>query len=481
MKRDSASFVGRMRGRQRGQALAMIPVLLISLIGAAALVVDIGILYYAYQELVGATDAAALAGAAAISNGTATTVATQYSAASGDLNSHTILQIGKVTANLVCLTATGIGLPPCMVYGSQSSANAIVVTEQATVPTFFAKIFGIKSFNISSTATAAKGGGVRPYNVLIVLDTTNSMTHTDSDSQCNNTRLSCAQAGIQTLLKGLDPCPLADPSCVTGSETSGNANVTNALDEVGLMAFPGLTPSESSTLSSPPVAAPTASDDYTCPTSNPSITSYNGNPGYLILSLGSNYRTSNTSTSLNSTSDMAIATGAGSCSGVKAPGGEGTFYAGVIAAAQSYLEANSRSNTANVMVLLSDGDAGNGKMGGSATTYATTAQCQQAVTAANTAKAAGITIYAVAYGAEASGCADTGDTLTPCETMEDIAGSPSASSPPSSSPYFFSDYTATGGTNTCVSASRPTTSLNEIFTEIYEDLTVARLLPNNTP
>ena len=77
-----------------------------------------------------------------------------------------------------------------------------------------------------------------------------------------------------------------------------------------------------------------------------------------------------------------------------------------------------------------------------------------------------------AYGAEASGCpTDTNPTITPCETMQQIASSPE---------NFFSDYTATGGASSCVSAARPTSSLNEIFNEIAQDLTVARLLPNNT-
>jgi len=55
--------------------------------------------------------------------------------------------------------------------------------------------------------------------------------------------------------------------------------------------------------------------------------------------------------------------------------------------------------------------------------------------------------------------------------MEQIASSPQ---------NFFSDYTAGRGSNSCISASRPATGLNEIFKEIGEDLTVARLVPNNT-
>jgi hypothetical protein len=54
-----------------------------------------------------------------------------------------------------------------------------------------------------------------------------------------------------------------------------------------------------------------------------------------------------------------------------APGGQGTFYAGVIDAAQAILAANSRPNTKNDMIILSDGDAtaSAAQMKGSATSY----------------------------------------------------------------------------------------------------------------
>ena len=99
-------------------------------------------------------------------------------------------------------------------------------------------------------------------------------------------------------------------------------------------------------------------------------------------------------------------------------------------------------------------------------------QCHQAITAADAAAAAGTRVYAVAYGAEASGCAtDTSPAITPCQTMQQIASSPE---------YFFSDYTATGGSSSCISASQPVTGLNQIFQAIATDLTNAKLIPNNT-
>ncbi len=85
---------------------------------------------------------------------------------------------------------------------------------------------------------------------------------------------------------------------------------------------------------------------------------------------------------------------------------------------------------------------------------------------------AGTRVYTVAYGAAASGCAtDTAPSITPCQTMEQMASSPG---------YFFSDYTATGGSSSCISASQPVTSLNQIFQVIAGDLTVSKLIPNGT-
>jgi len=54
--------------------------------------------------------------------------------------------------------------------------------------------------------------------------------------------------------------------------------------------------------------------------------------------------------------------------------------------------------------------------------------------------------------------------------MQQIASNPQ---------YFYTDYSSSS--NGCVSASQPTTSLNQIFTEIGGDFTVARLIPDNTP
>ena len=59
----------------------------------------------------------------------------------------------------------------------------------------------------------------------------------------------------------------------------------------------------------------------------------------------------------------------------------------------------------------------------------------------------------------------------PCQAMERMA---------SSTGYFFSDYTATGASSSCISASQPVTSLSQIFQVVAGDLTVSKLIPNGT-
>lgn len=313
---------------------------MVVLAGFAGLAIDIGHVLLVQRELQASTDAAALAGAYDINccssaPGTAITTAKSYSAVAGGKNA-----ISNVTVTMAsgyplekCLTSTGISC------NGPDNANAIVVKQQATVPMFFAQILGVKPFNVSATSTGgAKGGTQQALNIMIVLDTTKSMS-TSTDSGCglgaNATREQCALAGVQALLSGLNP----------------------SLDYVGLMVFPGI------------LSASDASDDYTCGKTLPSsdIQTYSNAPVYQIVGLSgsNNFKSSSSSTTLNSSSDIVLATGGtggGGCSsGVTAPGGEGTYYAEAINAAQAALTSFAAPHTQNVIVFLSDGGANSTK------------------------------------------------------------------------------------------------------------------------
>jgi hypothetical protein len=123
-------------------------------------------------------------------------------------------------------------------------------------------------------------------------------------------------------------------------------------------------------------------------------------------------------------------------------------------------------------------------------------QCQQAILAAQYATSQQTRVYSVAYGSEQTGCYSSSqgtDTtliatganllspldapfainqLTPCITIENMA---------TNLEYFYSDYLLSGSgvDNSCVSASHPITSMNEIFLSITASFTKPRLLPNN--
>ena len=319
---------------QRGVSAVVVGLMIPVLVGLAGFTVDVGHLALVQKKLQASADAAALAGAYNIPNSTAITTTRSYSAGSGDNNALT----GGVTATMVtgypslkCLTTTNVACAGTELAGG---ANAVEVQEQAAVPMWFAPVLGFAStYTLTATSTASARGGLgQALNVMIILDTTNSM-QTSTDNSCglgaNATREQCALAGVQTLLSGLNP----------------------ALDYVGLMAFPGLQNTSE------------ASKDFTCGESIPSsgTQTYGNAPIYQIVGLGNNFKTSSSAKTLNASSSIVAAVGDAGCnSGVSAPGGQGTYYAEAINAAQAALVALSSTQSPpsqNVIVFLSDGGA----------------------------------------------------------------------------------------------------------------------------
>lgn len=459
--------------------LPVMAVLLVGFLGTAALSIDLGRAFYGYRELQTSTNAAALAGAQALPNSAATAQATAYSSLTGDANAQNNMPNVTMVSGYpkaVCLTTlTNEGMA-CV---APANANAMQVEQQMAINLYFAPIFGRKTLTLTALATASmSGAATTPYNVAIIMDTTGSMSNADSDSQCSGSRLTCALTGIQVLIKALYPCLASQAAC--GTVTSGM--VSNSVDRISLFTFPNVT-------------LGTVSKDYDCSSTNPTNAAYTfpsasattyapsgtSTPTYQIVGYSSDYKTSDTASSLSTTSNLVLSVGGESgCTGMGNPGGEGTYYAGVIYAAQASLVAEKAAypGSQNVMIILSDGDssATTTAMPGASTTTgtypSTKQQCHQAVTAAKAAGTAGTKVYTVAYGATSSGCStDTSPTITPCVTMETMA---------SATQNFYSDYTATGGSSNCVSASQPTSNLNQIFTDIAGSLTVARLIPNST-
>lgn len=473
----------RLFHEQDGQTLPWMVLLSILFMGMTALTVDLGHAYVAYRELQASTDAAALAGAYAMtqSGATSTTVSaavTKYSAQSGQSNATANLSNASISPAYSCITDSSVVQAPCS--ASPLNDNVIKVTQTAKMPTYFIsalKMFGINStttINLTTQAAAAiESGKNTQVNVAMVVDTTASMGQQDTDANCNNTRIHCALSGVETMLQMLTPC------------TSGSTSKTcaGAYDQVSLFTFPN-------------VLSSTASNDTTCPSSNPTIEPYS-TPGigaswttdqqnttsYQITNYLDDYSANNQANGgLNSSSALTVATGGSTtknCNGMQTPGGDGTYYAGVIYAAQSSLVAAQTANpgSQNIMIILSDGDANSTKISGaghSGNVYGSLDdQCQQAINAANYATTNGTTVITVAYGAASSGCSTDKSGplagLSPCTALQDMA---------TNSSDFYSDATASQNKGQC--ASSTSFSLDQIFSNIASKITTERLIPYST-
>jgi hypothetical protein len=479
---------------EHGQALPFMFFLIVLFIGASGLSVDLGHAYVCHRELQASTDAAALAGAQELASPSATVASVDaavsgYSSVPGGLNANANLQetASSVSTTLECLGTIAAEGVSCS--GSPTGANAIQVQQTATIPTFVIRalsVFGVKAaqaLNIGAVATAAMKGSVSPYNVAVVLDATYSMNDNDSDANCGNTRIHCALQGVQSLLQGLSPC--------TASSTSADCT---PFDLVSLFTFPN-------------AQANTAVDDTTCGSGTPTNLQYSTpvpgatwvatnfsstNPTYQIADYGSDYSSTNKQGgAFNTSSPIVIATGAGSCQGIQAIGGESTYYAGAIYAALSSLAAAQQANpdSSNALIILSDGDANasnskfsptNGLSLTSTGAYPSAKdECHQAITAAKTAQSmTRTTVFTVAYGASnsASGSCSTdsqgGESISACSALQQMA---------TSSADFYSDATASQNQGQCVSSTNSgINSLSSIFTSIGTSLSGARLIPNGT-
>ncbi len=483
---------------QRGQVMPWFAFMITLFLGMGGLVMDVGRAYFSHNELQASTDAAALAGAQILPNNGAAAEATLYSSVStSDDNSYTNLPAVSMVPGyplLKCLTTLeNLGIT-CV---APASANAIQVKQETNVPTYFARLFGINTITVAASATAAmKGTATVPYNVAVIIDTTASMKDNDSGS-CNNTRISCELSGVQTLLENMAPCLSSLTSCgsTTANTYGAGSNVVNPVDEVALFTFPNMT-------------LTTVQDDYACKGVNPTIEPYQFpattdtsyapagpassfitpstqaqyNATYMVVNYSSDYKLKDSTSTLNPASDLVKAIGGVSgCPAVQAPGGESTYYAGAIYAAQASLVAEkaARPGSQNVIIMISDGDATSSETQLGGTTGGATSNgaypswnlmCSQGVAAAQAATNAKTTVYAVSYGSESSGCASDGSYYTPCTAMKAIASSTST---------FYSDYASSGGDTGCVGTASPTSDLTQIFTDIAGTFSVARLIPDS--
>jgi Flp pilus assembly protein TadG len=142
------------RNSEGAQTLPFVVLLLTGLLGASALVIDLGSLYQQRQAVQAAADAAALAGATQLPSGWAAA----QTAASQDYAKNGLGSDSVVVSQTTDLTA----------------GDSVTVTASRQAPTFLARIFGIGSGTVRATARATvesytsytSTGNVMPFGVM---------------------------------------------------------------------------------------------------------------------------------------------------------------------------------------------------------------------------------------------------------------------------------------------------------------------------
>jgi hypothetical protein len=539
MRKFSLTFVKKLLHDQSGQTLFWAVGGMLAMVGVAGLTLDVGHAYVVHGQLQNSANAAALAAAGEVYNSNTTTNATAYanaySASASEKNQYANLGTVTTTVTTVCLNSLLVNAT-CT---TGSPANAVKVTNTVAVSTWFMRIFGVNTINVGATATSTMQGVAQPWNVAIIVDATQSMSN--SDSNCGGlTEFQCALSGVQTLLAATHPCG--------GGLTGSSCTPSVANFRVSLFSFPNLSTAKFSDDSPCGTGSVFTNEPYTLPTTTATTytpLTYTGSTAYSatyqIVDWDSSYYdpTSITTGGLSTSDNLVKAigynanpkTGAVGTKGcLPNVGGESTYYASVIYAAQAALRQEQAAMTAagkttqNALILLSDGQAqadsskfpqktSTASTGGLSVTSAGTTtyksgatnltggtwgtypdynnECQQAIAAAQAATAAGTVVYSVAYGSEDSGCTSSGGgtdstlvltnqtsfnapftlaQLTPCVTMENIA---------TSLQYFFSDYNQSGSGSTCQDNSHTVVALQDIFLAISSNFTTPRLISNS--
>jgi Flp pilus assembly protein TadG len=239
MKAISVSFLGKVFNDERGQVIVWMALGMVALLGMGGFTIDVGHAYLVRNQLQNAANAAALASVPDLFTTVNTTTAPSTTltndamnytgATSADANYNPTMGTVTATVTTPCLNA----LLPATTCGAVGNVpNAVIVKETAQVPTFFMRLFGIKTLNVGATATASPGGSTQPWNLAIVLDATPSMNTNDPNCGKKVTHEQCALNGIMNLLALVNPC--------RGSATNCNAGGNMASVRVSLFTFPNV-------------------------------------------------------------------------------------------------------------------------------------------------------------------------------------------------------------------------------------------------
>lgn len=360
------------RDRERGQILVLFTFVLVVLMGFAALVIDVGVLRRANQELWNSLDAGALAGAPELPGDPAAaeaaarrfatinypdldpaTIDVTFRCVVGDRNNDGVPDPGDVPA--VCdpgvgagaswVCANGICAAPCDPTDAGVTCNTVVLSTAVSIDYHFGPAIGVDSGTTQQVLSAACVGPCGaaptvPVDLVVIVDRTGSMDATD---------LADAKSGAYEVLKIYDP-------------------------EVQRIAFgvlgPSRTTSTCSGTNSPALGLPS--------------TTLTGSVTWVPVGLTGvgapvNERYRNVDGTINTSSRLYKTINCITTSSV------GTILSTPVTQARQYLAANARPGVTKGIILMTDG-APNGDT------------CAAAVSAATAAKSAGIEIFTVGFG-----------------------------------------------------------------------------------
>ena len=207
--------------QQRGVILPLVAASMLAFVGFTTYGIDIANIAYNQNMLDNAVRNAALYGGQQLGAGSADAAA-QLATATWLYTNMQLSSNNAVPSTDKCCTVgtlTGVG-------------KGMKISQSAPIKLFFGPIIGQPSTTLTATAMAsASGGTAKPANVMLILDTTGSMTTIDKYCNVNNTgstQMACALLGAQSILSQLN----------------------SITDNVGVVVFPPRTAAPSSSASS---------------------------------------------------------------------------------------------------------------------------------------------------------------------------------------------------------------------------------------
>lgn len=151
-------------GNERGQALPLLAVITVVLLGMMGLAIDIGYTLSVRQALQASTDAAASAAAMelSIAGGNPSGIASQFAMTAGSKNARTRITGVSVSTSVKCTNYMANLMTGANCTSATTPANTVTVTQTAPVSTFFARAVGFTQFNVVTKSTAGMRGGAMP-------------------------------------------------------------------------------------------------------------------------------------------------------------------------------------------------------------------------------------------------------------------------------------------------------------------------------